>query len=185
MKRVLMFVTLTAALAALGACSDEDGLVGPAAMEEPAASLFLPVERVAAADGSLVYVQGLLLITDKDLVCNHLIGYVDEGLASETYTELLTGRHLLGTLRRAPSFDWQGLYAGATSETLAQDDVESDRLSTGLVYFDGEEILSEEGGFVYIQEYGEAQTTGELDFGVVEGAFDAEVCDAIERDDEG
>ena len=185
MTRVLMLVVLTATVVALGACSEEEGLVGPAAIEEPAASLFLPVERVAAADGSLVYVQGLLLITDKDLVCNHLIGYVDEGLASETYTELLTGRHLLGTLRRAPSFDWLGLYAGATSETLTQDDVESGRLSTGLIYFDGEEILSEEGGFVYIHEYDDTQTNGELDFGVVEGAFDAEVCDVIERDDEG
>jgi len=183
-NRFITVVALAAAVATFVACADEEGLVGPAAMDEPAASLFLPVERVNPADGSLVYVQGLLLITDKDLVCNHLIGYVDEGLTSETYTELLTGRHLLGALRREPSFEWPGLYAGATSETLAQDDVDSDRLSTGLVYFEGEEILSEEGGFVYIQEYGE-RVTGELDFGVVEGTFDAEACDAIERDDEG
>jgi len=182
-KRILIVLLVTAA--ACTSCSDEEGLVGPAAMDEPAASLFLPVERVSPADGSLLYVQGLLLITDKELVCNHLYGYVDEGVTSDAYNELLTGRHLLGTLRREPSFEWPGLYAGATSGVLAQDDVDSDRLSTGLVYFDGEEILSEEGGFVYVAEYGDTRVDGELDFGVVEGAFDAEICDVIAREDEG
>lgn len=179
MKRLWMML---AACSLLIACGDEDVLTGPAAIDEPAVSLLLPVGRVAAADGSLLHVQGLLLISDKDLSCNHLITYVDEGDLSETYEALLTGRHLLMTLRREPALEWPGLYAGATSETLTAEDVDSDRLSTGLVYMDGVEILSEEGGFVYIGTFDDG-AVGTLDLGVVEGPFDAEVCETIERDD--
>mgnify|MGYP006971808967 CR=1 FL=1 len=164
-------------------CGDDQGLMGPAAIESPDSSVLMPIDRLGTAGdtGSLEYTEALLLISSATFDCNSLVEYVDEGLASTTYLSLFSDQHLLITLRREPDFDWPGLYVGATSEILAMDDIEPNRASTGLIYYWGEEILSEEGGYVYIDSFAE-EATGDLDQGVVWGDFTAEVCPTIERE---
>ncbi len=179
-------VTLTAMLPLLlAACGEGEGLVGPAAIEEPATLVLLPVERVTTSgdDTTLEWVEGWLLISEASFDCNTLISHLDEGITSDLTDALKADRHLLITLRREVSLDWPGLYAGDTSATLALDDVDSNRLSTGAVYVDGEEILSEEGGYVLLIDWkDDDSSTGTLDLGVVHGSFDAEVCPVIQRE---
>lgn len=168
---------------ALGGCAATEGLMGPAAIEAPGSQVLLPVDRQGTVGdtSTLEYTEGLMLISSMNIDCNGLVEYVDEGLTSNTFQSLASGRHLLITLRREPSFDWPGLYVGATSETLAMDDIEPNRAHTALVYLDGEEILSEEGGYVYIDTFDDS-AAGDLDLGVVWGDFEAEVCPVIERE---
>jgi len=180
MRRWLVGLAL---LLALGGCSEEDGLMGPAAIEAPGSQVLLPVDRQGTVGdpSTLEFTEGLMLISSLDTDCNGLVEYVDEGLTSNTYQSLMSGQHLLITLRREPDFDWPGLYVGATSETLAMDDIEPNRAHTAQIYLNGEEILSEEGGYVLIDTFDES-AGGDLDLGVVWGGFDAEVCPLIERE---
>jgi hypothetical protein len=168
---------------ALGGCAAEEGLMGPAAIEAPGSQTLLPVDRQGTVGDSstLEYTEGLMLISSVKVDCNGLVEYVDEGLTSNTFQSLSAGRHLLITLRREPEFDWPGLYVGATSETLAMDDLEPNRAHTAQIYLDGEEILSGEGGYVFIDAFDE-NAAGDLDLGVVWGDFEAEVCPVIERE---
>jgi hypothetical protein len=162
-------------LVPLAGCPQNDGLTGPAAIEEVSTALFMPVTR---AD----WVEAQLLLSDGDFECNHLVGYVDETTDSALVEDLTTGRHLLATLRREPSLEWPGLYVGETAETLALPDAGGNRLSTGLVFLDGEEILSEQGGYVWLDAYTEDDSaSGTLDLGVVEGPWTTEACAAIDR----
>jgi len=161
-------------LVVLAGC-EEGELTGPAAPEEVATALLQPVDYEDA-------VYGLLLISDGTFECNHLIGYVDEGEDSDTYEELEVGRHTLATLRREPSLEWVGLYAGVTEETLALADLASNRMSTALVFLDGEEIISETGGYVMLESYlQDEQSSGSMDVGVMEGTFTADVCGPLDR----
>lgn len=167
---VLLLVVLAA-----GGCTESDGLTGPAAIEEISTALLLPVTRAE-------WVEALLLLSDGSFECNHLVGYVDETTDSALYEDLLSGSHLIATLRREPSLEWPGLYVGETAETLALPDAGGNRLSTGLVFLDGEVILSEQGGYVWLEAYTEDDdASGTLDLGVVEGPWSAEACVAIDR----
>ncbi len=162
-------------LALTGGCAEEEGIGGPAAPEELGSALLLPVDRES-------WSEALLLLTGASFECNQLVEYVDEGDLSDAYDSWLTGRHSLSLLRREPSLTWDGLYPGATSGTLALDDMGANRASTSVIFFDGELIPSEEGGFVLLETYEDAgETEGRLDVGVVWGPFVAEVCGAIDR----
>jgi hypothetical protein len=167
----------------LGGCTADEGLMGPAAIEAPGSQVLLPVDRQGTVGDSstLEYTEGLMLISSMDFDCNGLVEYVDEGVTSNTYLSLASGRHLLITLRREPEFDWPGLYVGATSETLAMDDLEPNRAHTAHIYLDGEDILSEEGGYVLVDTFDDS-AAGDLDLGVVWGDYEAEVCPVIERE---
>ena len=174
---------LVAALAALAGCSAEEGLMGPAAIAEPASQVLLPVDRLddPSDSSTLQYSEGLLLISSARYDCNGMVEYVDEGLTSSTYLSFLAGQHLVISLRREPDFDWPGIYVGATSEALTMDDIEPNRASTAVIYLHGEMLLSEEGGYVYIDTF-EDEAVGDLDLGVVWGDFEADVCPVIERE---
>lgn len=173
--RARIVAAATLLLLAAGGCAETGGLTGPAAIEEVDSALLLPV---AYAD----WVEGMLLLSDGSFECNHVIGYVDEGTSSDLGEAVTSGRHVLARLRREPSLEWPGLYVGETTETLSLPDAGGNRLSTALVYLDGEEIVSETGGYVWIDHFAEDdQADGSLDLGVVEGGWSAEVCAAIDR----
>lgn len=171
------FLALGALL--LGGGCEEGELTGPAAPEEVASTLFQPVVYEDA-------VYGWLLVSEDTFECNHLIGYVDEGEDTDTFIEdLEVGRHLLATLRREPSLEWSGLYAGVTEETLTLADLTSNRMSTARIFMDGEEIVSEIGGYVMLESYQEdEQSSGSLGLGVVDGTFTADVCGPLDRSEE-
>ena len=172
--RPLALPTLALALLLAAACADDEGLGGPAAPEELAGAVLLPVERDT-------WFEGYLLLSDSATDCNQLVEFVDEGDASEAWNGWLTGRHTLSLLRREPSLTWDGLYPGATSEILALDDMGANRLSSSLVFFDGELIPSDEGGYVLLETYGDSASEGQLDLGVVLGPFEAEACAPVDR----
>lgn len=182
MRSMIVVAAMAAVAAALAGCSSEEGLMGPAAIEAPASQVLLPVDRQETPGdaGTLQYTEGLLLISSAQFDCNGLVEYVDEGLTSNTYLSLFTGQHLVISLRREPEFDWPGIYVGATSETLAMEDIEPNRASTAEIYLHGEALLSEEGGYVYIDTF-EEEAAGDLDLGVVWGDYAADVCPIIER----
>ncbi len=166
---------LVAWMAAPGGCADVAALTGPAAPEEVASSLVQPVTRDDR-------VEALLLLSDGSLACNQLVEIVDEGDGADAYDELATGRHLLVTLVREPSLAWPGLYPGETAETLALADLAASRMSSGLVFLDGDVLLSETGGFVDVASYVEdGEASGTLDLGVVEGSWSAVVCGPLDR----
>ncbi len=163
------------ALFAVTGCAEEEGIAGPAAPEELTSALLLPIDRET-------WSEALVLLSGASFECNQLVEYVDEGDLSDAYNSWLGGRHSLSLLRREPSLTWDGLYPGAAAETLALDDMGMNRASASVVFFDGELIPSEEGGFVQIQTYEDAgEADARLDVGVMYGPFVAEVCGAIER----
>jgi len=171
--RSLPFALLLIALAA--GCAEEEGVGGPAAPEELTSAVLLPVDRETR-------IEAWLLLSGDSYDCNQLVEYEDEGEVSSAYDSWLTGRHSLSLLRREASLTWDGLYPGATSETLALDDMGMNRASTSLVFFDGELIPSEEGGYVLLETYEDAsEADARIDLGVLDGPFVAEVCAAIER----
>jgi hypothetical protein len=156
-------------------CTEEEGITGPAAPEELSSALLLPIDRETR-------IEALLLLSGESYDCNQLVEYEDEGDLSSAYDSWLTGRHSLSVLRREASLTWDGLYPGATSETLALDDMGMNRASTSAVFFDGEIILSEEGGYVLLEGYEDAgEADARIDLGVLGGPFVAEVCATIER----
>ncbi len=174
MRTAPLLGALALALAGAG-CPTTDGLTGPAAIEEVSTALLLPVTRAE-------WVEGVLLLSGGGFECNHVIGYVDEGTDSALAEDLLAGRHVVSLLRREPAVAWPGLYVGETAETLALPDAGGHRLSTSLVYLDGEEIVSDTGGYVWLEAFAEDDAAdGSLDLGVVEGPWAAEVCAAIDR----
>ena len=182
MSRLWTWLALVGLVALVG-CSAEEGLMGPAAIDSPDSTVLMPVDRLGTAGdaGTLEYTEALLLVSSVSFDCNGLVEYVDEGQLSTTYLSLFTGQHLLITLRREPAFDWPGLYVGATSEILAMDDIEPNRVSTAVVYLHGEALLSEEGGYVFIDSFDE-DAVGTLDLGVVWGDYEADICPTIERE---
>lgn len=174
MKRICV-VCLVLVLGPLSGCAEEEGIAGPAAPEELKSALLLPIDRDT-------WSEALVLLSGASFECNQLVEYVDEGELSDAYDSWLTGRHSLSLLRREPSLTWDGLYPGATTETLALEDMGMNRASSSVIFFDGELIPSEEGGFVEVQTYEDAgEADALLDVGVVYGPFVAEVCGAIER----